>query len=65
MLAGHLMTGGSPSINVTKKKQRFAFSEASVAVHVTRVVPPGNLDPDGGTQTMLVPGQLSVAVAAG
>lgn len=37
----------------------------SVAVQVTVVVPSGNVDPLGGEQTTLTPGQLSDAVGAG
>jgi hypothetical protein len=36
--------------------------EASVAVQVTVVVPTGKVEPDGGLQTAVTPGQLSVAV---
>ena len=36
--------------------------DASVAVHVTVVVPTGKQDPDGGLQTTVTPGQLSLAV---
>lgn len=64
-LAGHLMTGGSPSRTVTKKKHRFAFSKESTAVQVMSVVPGGKVDPDGGTQFTLTLEQLSVAVTAG
>jgi len=35
--------------------------EASVAVQVTVVVPAGKIEPDGGLQTTVVPGQLSLA----
>lgn len=34
--------------------------EASVAVQVTLVVPAGKIEPDGGLQTTVVPGQLSL-----
>jgi hypothetical protein len=59
------MTGASPSNNVTKKKQRLVFSNASVALQVISVLPAGNVDPDGGTHTSSVTVQLSVAVGAG
>jgi hypothetical protein len=36
---------------------------ASVAVQLTVVVPFGNVDPDGGTQLAVAPGQLSFGVA--
>jgi hypothetical protein len=35
--------------------------DASVAVHVTVVVPTGNVPPDGGLHATITPGQLSVA----
>ena len=38
------------------------FPAVSVAVQATVVVPTGNIDPDGGTQATVTPGQLSVAV---
>ena len=38
------------------------FADASVAVHVTVVVPTGNDEPDAGTQLTVAPGQLSDAV---
>jgi hypothetical protein len=59
------MTGGPASSTVTRKKHRFKFSEASRAVQVISVLPTGNVDPDGGAQTMLVAEQLSVAEGAG
>ena len=41
--------------------QLAVFMEASVAVHVTDVEPAGKHEPDGGLQTTVAPGQLSVA----
>lgn len=38
--------------------------ELSVALHITVVVPAGNVDPEGGLQTTLTPAQLSDAVGA-
>jgi len=38
------------------------FPAVSVAVQVTVVVPTGNIEPDGGTQATVTPGQLSFAV---
>jgi hypothetical protein len=38
---------------------------ASVAVQVTVDVPTGNIDPDGGTQATVAPGQLSLKVGSG
>ena len=37
---------------------------ASVAVQLTDVTPFGKVDPDGGVQAAVAPGQLSLAVAA-
>src|SRR5215510_6330263 len=39
--------------------------EASVAVQVTIVVPVGKVDPEGGLQATVTPGQLSVAAGVG
>ena len=39
------------------------FAEASVAVHVTVVVPTGNVEPLAGTHATVAPGQLSEAAA--
>lgn len=39
--------------------------DASVAVQVTVVVPTGRIDPEGGLQTVVTPGQLSEAVGGG
>jgi len=50
---------------VTLKLQLSVLPEASVAVHVTIEVPTGNIEPDGGLQTAVAPGQLSVTVGAG
>src|SRR4029434_4771408 len=47
---------------VTVKLQVAVLLDASVAVQVTVVVPTGKQDPDGGLQTTVTPGQLSVAV---
>jgi hypothetical protein len=41
----------------------FVFPDASVAVHTTVVTPLAKALPLLGTQAMLCPGQLSVAVA--
>ena len=45
--------------------QVIVLLDASVAVQVTVVVPTGKHDPDGGLQTTVTPGQLSLAVGAG
>jgi hypothetical protein len=62
MLAGHVMAGGCASLTVTVNWQLAVLCDASVAVHVTVVVPFGNVEPDGGTQLDVTPGQLSFAV---
>jgi hypothetical protein len=36
--------------------------DVSIAVQVTEVVPVGNIEPAGGTQATVTPGQSSVAV---
>jgi len=41
------------------------FPAVSVAVQVTVVVPVGNIDPDGGTQATVTPGQLSLTAGVG
>ena len=39
--------------------------DVSVAVQVTVVVPFGKQEPEGGLQTTVTPGQLSVAIGVG
>jgi hypothetical protein len=58
--AGHVIVHAG--CTVTVKVQDPVFAAASVAVHVTVVVPIGNDDPDAGTQLTVAPGQLSEAV---
>jgi hypothetical protein len=60
--AGQVITGFSVSLMVTVKVQLLVFPAASVAVHVTVVIPLANVAPEGGLQTVVTPGQLSVAV---
>ena len=62
--AGHVIAGACVSCTVTVNEQvpSGLFGEASLAVHVTVVVPTGNDDPDAGTQLTVAPGQLSDAV---
>ena len=58
MSAGHAMAGGVESIIVTVKEQVAELVHSLVALHVTVVVPSGNVDPDAGSQTtVIVPGQ--------
>ena len=61
MFAGQVIEGACVSLTVTVKVQVPVFAEASVAVHVTVVVPFGNVEPEAGTHATVAPGQLSVA----
>jgi hypothetical protein len=47
------------SLTVTVKLHVFVWPAASVAVQVTVVIPPGKVEPDGGVQLAVTPGQLS------
>jgi hypothetical protein len=60
--AGQAICGGSVSLTVIVKEQVAVLPDASVAVAVTVVVPGGNVEPDGGLETTVTPGQLSVAL---
>ena len=51
-------------MTVTVKLQVEVLPEASVPVQVTGVVPFGKVEPEGGEQATVAPGQLSVTVAA-
>ena len=55
------MTGGT-SVTVTLVGHEFVFPEASVAVHVTGVVPNPKVEPELGTQLDVTAGQLSKTV---
>lgn len=57
-----LLGGGS---TVTVNEQLAVLRLASVAVHVTVVLPSGKTEPDAEVQVVVTPGQLSVAVGAG
>jgi hypothetical protein len=52
---------------VTTKLHIDIFPDASVPVHITVVVPTGNVDPDGGVHTngFAPSGQLSVTTGSG
>ena len=63
MSAGQVITGASVSLTVTINVQVSALPTASIAIHVTVVVPTGNTEPEGGLQDIEVSEQLSVAVA--
>ena len=62
MFAGQVTVGACVSCTVTVNVQVPVFAAASVAVHVTVVVPTGKVDPDAGAHTTAAPGQLSDAV---
>jgi hypothetical protein len=64
-LVGTLSSCRQAAKSVTLKLQEAVLPEASVAVHVTVVVPTGKVEPDGGVQAVVTPGQLSLAVGAG
>lgn len=49
----------------TLKVQVAVLPDVSVAVHVTVVQPTGNVEPEGGLQDVVTPGQLSLAVGGG
>ena len=55
------ITGGT-SVTVTEVAHVLVLPEPSVAVQLTGVVPKPKVDPDGGTQTAVTPGQLSEKV---
>ena len=59
MSGGQTMVGGSVSFTVTVNEQVAVLPELSVAVQTTGVVPFGKVDPDGGLQVTVTPGQLS------
>jgi hypothetical protein len=59
MLAGQTSAGFSVSLTTTEKLQPAVFAEASVTVQLTMLVPFANVEPEGGVQTKLAPGQLS------
>ena len=61
--AGQVMAGSWVSLTVTVKEQVALLLAVSVAVQVTVVTPLAKLEPLGGVQATVTPGQLSVAVA--
>ena len=60
MSAGQVTAGGSSSRIVTLKVQLRLLPLASVAMQVTECVPLAKVDPLGGVQSTLTPGQLSL-----
>jgi len=68
MFAGQAMVGGVfvvVELTVMVKAQVLELPAASVATQVTVVLPKGKVEPDGGVQLAVTPGQLSVAAGAG
>ena len=65
MFAGQVIAGACVSCTVTENEQvpSGLFGDASLAVHVTVVVPTGKVEPLAGTHAIVAPGQLSDAVA--
>ena len=61
-LLGQVICGAWVSSTLTVKLQLLLLPELSLAVQVTVVTPRGKVEPLGGTQTILVTAQLSVAV---
>src|SRR5438105_4960119 len=64
ILPGQAITGFSVSLTVTVKLQLAVLLDVPVAVQLTVLVPFAKVDPLGGVQAILTPGQLSVAVGA-
>jgi hypothetical protein len=60
---GQVITGGVSTTTVTLNVQVEVLAEASVAVHVTVVVPTVNELPEAGEHAMELPGQLSLEEA--
>src|SRR5436309_15700410 len=60
-LAGQTSTGGSVSLTVTVNVQVLVLPAASMAVQVTGVVPVPKLEPVGGLQLTVTPGQFARA----
>ena len=63
MLAGQVMVGFSLSLMMTVKEQLVELPEVSVALQFTVLVPLLKVEPEGGVQAAITPGQLSVADA--
>jgi hypothetical protein len=64
----HSATGGefvAVEVTATVKVQVVVFDEASRAVHVTVVVPTGNVEPDGGEHATVALEQLSEKTGVG
>ena len=64
--AGAVSTGGVVSVTVTKNEALPTLPCASLATHVTCVLPSGNVERDGGVQVAWSEGEpVSLAVAGG
>jgi hypothetical protein len=59
---GQVMDGASVSLTVTVKLQLAVLPAASVAAHITVVVPLANAEPDGGEQVTVALPESSLAV---
>jgi hypothetical protein len=59
-----VIVGGSRSRTTTVKPHAAVLPDASVAVQLTVFVPFAKIEPLGGVQMALTPGQLSERVAA-
>ena len=57
-----VIVGGSRSRTTTVKPHPAVLPDASVAVQLTVFVPLANVEPLGGVQRTLTPGQLSLTV---
>jgi hypothetical protein len=64
-VVGSVSSCKQPLKIVTVKEQLAVNPTASVAVQLTVVTPRLKLEPDGGEQTAVTPGQLSEAVGGG
>ena len=65
MFAGQLKTGATVSFTLTVNVQLEELAAASLTVHVTVLVPSGNVEPDGGVHTGVpTPGQLSLTLGS-
>jgi hypothetical protein len=53
---------GVGTVRVMVKLQVVVLPATSVAVHVSVVVSTGKVEPDGGTQAAVTPGQLSLGL---
>ena len=62
MFVEQMTLGGSVSLIVTVNMHPFVLPEVSVASQRTRLVPLLKVEPLGGVQTNVTPGQLSAAV---